>query len=233
MRPGDPAAIKNMFDAIAPSYDFLNDFYSFGLHRFWKRRLLSAVSPKTGEKWIDLCCGTGDLTFLLAKAVQPGGQVIGIDSAENPLLIAKKKSSCEDFLSITWYQEDAIKTSLPSKHFDGLIMSYGLRNLCDVKLAFKEIRRVLKKGGKAGILDFNKPRKGSFAFLFQKLYLRLFVVPFSTFFGLGQHYRYLEKSIENFPSGNIQIRLAQDAGFSEANYQLLCGGQMGLLVLTN
>ena len=71
MRPGDPQAVRNLFDDVAPIYDHLNDLLSLGLHRFWKRQLLSWLSPKPGEKWLDLCCGTGDLAMLLARKVYP------------------------------------------------------------------------------------------------------------------------------------------------------------------
>ena len=66
MEPGDPAAVEQLFDSVAPSYDRLNDLLSLGLHRHWKRRLVSMLKPAPGEHWLDLCCGTGDLAFLLA-----------------------------------------------------------------------------------------------------------------------------------------------------------------------
>ena len=61
MKPGNTKSIEEMFNVISPKYDFLNDIFSFGLHRFWKRRLLDILNPNFGEKWIDLCCGTGDM----------------------------------------------------------------------------------------------------------------------------------------------------------------------------
>ncbi len=231
MKPGDPNSIRDMFEIIAPSYDFFNDFFSFGLHRLWKRKLLKIADPSIGQKWLDLCCGTGDLTLLLAKFVKDKGEAIGIDSAIKPLKIAKNKASSANNLSVSFYQEDALCTSFPSCYFDGIIVSYGLRNLSDFTKALQEIKRLLKNEGKVVILDFNKTKSGSFSSIFQKLYLRFFVVPFASIIGFGKYYQYLEKSIEEYPTGVVQKQIAVGIGFSKVSYQSICFGQMGILLL--
>ena len=81
MKPGDPAAVEQLFDAVAPRYDRLNDVLSFGLHRQWKRQLVRALKPVAGEHWLDLCCGTGDLALELGRWVRPAGAVTGLDAA--------------------------------------------------------------------------------------------------------------------------------------------------------
>ena len=81
MKPGDPAAVEQLFDAVAPRYDRLNDVLSFGLHRQWKRQLVRALKPVAGEHWLDLCCGTGDLALELGRCVRPAGAVTGLDAA--------------------------------------------------------------------------------------------------------------------------------------------------------
>ena len=91
MKPGKPLEIENLFNDIAPDYDRLNDLLSLGLHRLWKRQLLSWLAPVSGEKWLDVCCGTGDLALILADKVSPSGTVIGIDSAIGILDLAKKR----------------------------------------------------------------------------------------------------------------------------------------------
>ena len=85
MKPGDPAAVRDLFEAIAPRYDLLNDLLSFGLHRFWKRQAIAWMRPSPGQRLLDLCCGTGDLALLLAERVRPSGAVLGLDVAEAPL----------------------------------------------------------------------------------------------------------------------------------------------------
>src|SRR5437762_8256077 len=89
-QPGDERAAKvgDLFAAIAPRYDLINDIQSFGLHRAWKRRLVRLAAPQPGERALDLCCGTGDLAFALA---QGGAEVVGLDFSEPMLTVARKK----------------------------------------------------------------------------------------------------------------------------------------------
>ena len=79
MKVGDAAAVEQLFDAVAPRYDRLNDVLSFGLHRQWKRQVVRSLKPVSGEQWLDLCCGTGDLALELARCVRPRGTVIGLN----------------------------------------------------------------------------------------------------------------------------------------------------------
>ena len=154
MRNRDPLLIKGIFEGIASRYDLLNDLLSFGLHRFWKKKLLSILSPVPGGRWLDLCCGTGDVALQLSTYLQLNGEVIGIDSAFKPLQIANLKSFKRRSLNIRWLQRDAVKTELPSSQFDGVVMAYGLRNLVDISEGLEEVYRLLKPGSKAGFLDF-------------------------------------------------------------------------------
>ena len=85
--------VKNIFNKISYKYDFLNNLLSFGLHKLWKRKLVNLLEPLSGEDWADLCCGTGDLAFLISERVFPRGSITGIDSAEDILNIAKKNQS--------------------------------------------------------------------------------------------------------------------------------------------
>ncbi len=230
MRPGNTKAIEKMFNSISSKYDLLNDIFSFGLHRFWKRKLLDILNPTFGEKWIDLCCGTGDMSILLARYMKSSKNITGIDSASQALLVARERSK-QKYSSIEWIKGDALQTNLTSDKFDGLLMSYGLRNLSSSYEGLREAFRILKPGGRAGILDFRSFEVGSIQGLFQKIYLSLYVVPIASLFGLGQEYSYIKKSLVNFPSGAKQVHLALSAGFKKAEYQTLAKGQMGILLL--
>ena len=230
MKPGNTKAIEEMFNSISSRYDLLNDIFSFRLHRLWKKQLLDILNPTFGEKWIDLCCGTGDMSILLAKYMKSSKNITGMDSASQALLVARERSR-QKYSSIEWINGDALKTNLTSHEFDGLLMVYGLRNLSSPYEGLIEAFRILKPGGRAGILDFRSFEECSIKSLFQKIYLSLYVVPISSLFGLGQEYSYIKKSLVNFPSGAQQIRLALSAGFKKAEYKTIAMGQMGILLL--
>ncbi len=232
MKPGESQLVEALFDSVAQRYDLLNDLLSLGLHRLWKKQLLTLLSPSPGQQWLDLCCGTGDLTFELARCVQPGGMVFGVDSAEQPLEVARKRAEKKSLLALHWLKRDVLDSGLTSHQFDGAVMGYGLRNLSDPLKGLKEMHRLLKPGSKAGVLDFNQMDEGSFGERFQKLYLRKLVVPIASIFGLGEHYAYLEKSIKCFPFGKEQEEIAFKAGFKEACHIPIAAKQMGVLLLT-
>jgi demethylphylloquinol methyltransferase len=227
--PGDPAAVQQLFDQIAPRYDQLNDLLSLGLHRLWKRQAVAWIQPAPGQRLLDLCCGTGDLALLLATRVRPGGEVLGLDAAAEPLAIAAARGRCQPWLPLRWQQGDAQATGLPAAWADGAVMAYGLRNLADPAAGLVELRRLLRPGGRAAVLDFNRP-SGPVA-SFQRFYLRRLVVPTANLFGIPEHYAYLESSLQRFPTGPEQEALARAAGFSSAQHRPLAAGVMGVLEL--
>jgi demethylmenaquinone methyltransferase/2-methoxy-6-polyprenyl-1,4-benzoquinol methylase len=235
LTPADPEAVRDLFDRIAPRYDALNDLLSAGLHRHWKRTLVASLRPEPGERFLDLCCGTGDLALLLAEKVRPGGDVVGLDAAAAPLERARRRAARQGWLPVRWLQGDALASGLPAGWADGATMAYGLRNLADPAAGLRELRRLLRPGGRAAVLDFNRPdpadpladRLNSF----QRGYLRRVVVPVAAAAGLEAQYAYLEESLRRFPTGREQERLALEAGFSCARHRPVALGLMGRLDL--
>ena len=223
--------VKNIFNKISYKYDFLNNLLSFGLHRLWKRKLVNLLKPVNGEDWADLCCGTGDLAFLISTRVSPTASITGIDSAEEILNIAKKKSEIKKNKFIKWEIKDVLEINDYSKNFDGICMSYGLRNLNNVEEGIKKVFDLLKDKGRAGFLDFNHSTKYSLSNIFQKMYLRFVVVTIWKLFNLSPEYAYIEKSIRNFPKKNELIKIAKEVGFKKAEYRTIFWGQMGILIL--
>jgi len=223
--------VKTIFNKISPRYDFLNSLLSLGLHKLWKKKLVDLLKPRDGEVWADLCCGTGDLAFLICDRVIPNGSITGFDSAKEILNVARKKSEPLKNKFITWKIEDVLELDEQSTNFDGICMSYGLRNLDSVEKGIKKVFSLLNDQGRAGFLDFNHSKSNSFSDIFQKIYLRSVVVPISKIFNLSQEYSYIEESIRNFPSGTELIKIAKDVGFDRIEYRTIFFGQMGILIL--
>ena len=236
MNPADPTAVRRLFEEIAPRYDQLNDLLSLGLHRLWKRQAIAWLAPRPGQHLIDLCCGTGDLTLLLASKVRPGGSVLGLDAAAAPLDHARHRARLQPWLPLQWLQGDALTTGLPAGSFDGASMAYGLRNLSDPAAALLELRRLLRSGGRAAVLDFrhiDPAHSWDSALLqrFQRLYLRRVVVPIARLSDLEAQYAYLEQSLERFPTAETLCAMARHAGFSQVRHRPLAAGLMALLEL--
>ena len=158
--------------------------------------------------------------------------MLGLDAAAAPLAVARQRAAVEPWLALSWLQGDALDTGLPSDRFDGAVMAYGLRNLADPGAGLLELRRLLRPGARAGVLDFNRMVEGSLAARFQRFYLRRLVVPVAAQVGLREHYAYLEASLQQFPPGEVQERLALEVGFAAASHRPLAAGQMGALLLT-
>ena len=230
--PPNAEAVRALFERIAPAYDRLNDTLSLGLHRLWKRQAIAWLQPASGQRLLDLCCGTGDLALVMAERVRPAGLVLGLDAAAAPLERARGRARRQPWLPLEFRQGDALATGLADGWADGAVMAYGLRNLSDAGAALVELRRLLRPGGRAAVLDFNRPLdpQGATA-AFQRFYLRQVVVPLARQAGLEAEYAYLEDSLSRFPTGPEQERLAREAGFAHARHRLLVGGQMGVLQL--
>ncbi|MGM3307017.1 bifunctional demethylmenaquinone methyltransferase/2-methoxy-6-polyprenyl-1,4-benzoquinol methylase UbiE [Anabaena sp. WFMT] len=223
--------IRDIFDRIAPVYDQLNDWLSLGQHRIWKEMTVKWSAAKPGDTCLDLCCGSGDLTFRLARRVEVTGKVYGVDFSCNLLTTAKERNhKYYPQTEITWLEADVLNLPFDDNQFDAITMGYGLRNVKDIPLSLQEIYRVLKPGGKAAILDFHRPSHGIFR-TFQQWYLDNFVVPLATNLGVKEEYAYISPSLDRFPIGKEQVNLAQKAGFVNSVHYPISSGMMGVLVV--
>jgi demethylphylloquinol methyltransferase len=224
--------VQALFDQIAPVYDQLNAWLSLGQHRVWKQMTVQWAEPKLGGVNVDLCCGSGDLTLLMARTVKGKGKTIGIDFSSRQLAIAQQRSHPLPWAnSIEWIEADVLKLPLADNSVDALTMGYGLRNVVDIPQALQEIYRVLKPQSCAAILDFNRSPV-PWVQQFQQWYLRQLVVPIASCFQLKEEYAYLETSIARFPTGPEQAKLAIAAGFESIYHYPIAGGTMGVLVIT-
>lgn len=228
----DGLEIKALFDRIAPIYDQLNTWLSLGQHHIWKLMAVKWSNPHLGDKGLDICCGSGDMTQLLAKRVGTKGQVIGLDFSPQQLAIARQRAFTQlPHLPIEFIEGDALNLPFAQNTFDCATMGYGLRNVTNIPLCLQELHRVLKRGAKVAILDFHHPNHPLMS-NFQQWYLKTVVVPTAERFGVTSEYAYISPSLERFPTGKEQMTLGYKAGFTHAVHYPIAGGMMGVLVLT-
>jgi demethylphylloquinol methyltransferase len=224
--------IQTLFNKIAPVYDRLNDWLSFGQHHIWKQMAVKWCNAKSGNVGLDICCGSGDLACIMARKVGIQGRVIGVDFSREQLAIARQRSQNRlPTFSIDWIEGDALNLPFENNYFDCATMGYGLRNVTDIPQCLQELHRVLKGDAKAAILDFNRPTQTQVQ-AFQQWYLESLVVPIAKNFGMTEEYAYIVPSLERFPTGAEQVRLAYKAGFDKAVHYPIAGGIMGVLALT-
>ncbi|WP_013325237.1 bifunctional demethylmenaquinone methyltransferase/2-methoxy-6-polyprenyl-1,4-benzoquinol methylase UbiE [Gloeothece verrucosa] len=228
----DASEIKALFDRIAPVYDQMNNWLSLGQHRIWKQMTVKWSEPRPGDRGLDVCCGSGDLSQLLARQVGKKGQVIGVDFSPQLLAIARQRAALTSpHLRLEFVEGDALKLPFENNTFHCATMGYGLRNVTDIPLCLRELHRVLSSGAKVAILDFHQPQ-GQLMQTFQQWYLKTIVVSTAERLGLTAEYAYITPSLERFPTGQQQVKLGLKAGFSHAIHYPIAGGMMGVLVLT-
>jgi demethylmenaquinone methyltransferase / 2-methoxy-6-polyprenyl-1,4-benzoquinol methylase len=212
-----PDAVRTMFDRIAPVYDAMNHAMTAGLDRRWRNETARAVvSP--GDRVLDACCGTGDLALADLKA---GGRVTGIDFSERMLERARAKSS-----EVEWVQGDALALPFADGSFDGATVGFGARNLDDLEAGLRELRRVLRPGGRLGILEITRPR--GLLRPFYKLWFDGLIPLAGKLLPGGSAYTYLPASVRRFPEAKEFAELMQSAGFERVGYRLFAGGIVAL-----
>jgi demethylmenaquinone methyltransferase/2-methoxy-6-polyprenyl-1,4-benzoquinol methylase len=223
-RGQSPARVKQLFDQIALRYDLINDLQSFGLHRLWKRRVLKLASVRTGDKALDLCCGTGDISFALA---QKGADAIGLDFSERMLGVAEaRKAKVRNGKGPQFLQGDAQQIPFPENCFDIVTIGYGLRNLESWEDGLREMWRVTKPGGRVLVLDFGKPDNPIWRGIYFG-YLKLFVPLLGGIFcGDRNAYAYILESLKEYPAQRGVEAKMRALGFAKVKIISLLGGAM-------
>ena len=217
--------VNDLFAAIAPHYDLINDLQSFGLHRWWKRRLIRLAGVRAGERALDVCCGTGDLSHALARA---GAQVTGVDFSAPMLAVARRRQAARGASSVEFVLGDALRLPLPDNSFDAVTIGYGLRNLADLEMGLVEMRRVTKPSGRICVLDFGKPDNALWRVLYFG-YLRS-IVPLigKMFCGDAQTHAYILESLRHYPGQNVVAEKMRTLDLVNVQIVNLLGGVMSI-----
>ncbi len=212
-----PDAVRGMFDRIAPVYDVMNRLMTAGLDRRWRRLVVrSVVWP--GDRVLDACCGTGDLAV---EAERQGGRVVGLDFSPRMLERARRKSG-----TIEWVQGDALALPFADGEFDAATVGFGVRNLADLEGGLRELARVLRPGGKVGVLEITRPR--GILRPFFRLWFDVLVPLAGKLLPGGKAYTYLPASVRRFPGPEDLSALMEGTGFTDVRYRLLGGGCVAL-----
>jgi demethylmenaquinone methyltransferase/2-methoxy-6-polyprenyl-1,4-benzoquinol methylase len=220
-------AVREMFSAIAPRYDLLNHVLSLNTDRYWwwrTARSFRHILRRPGAAVLDLCCGTGDMTFALYRGAVPGVRIVGADFSPAMLERARRKGAG---LPVEWVEADALHMPFAAGSFELVVSAFGFRNLANYDRGLDEIGRMLKNGGEIGILDFDEPR-GLTGKLYQ-LYFRHVLPRLGTMIsGVRGPYAYLPASVARFPEPEEMLARMRQAGFERAEYTSYTFGIAGL-----
>jgi len=213
------------FNSIAGKYDFMNTILSFGFHYLWKRWAVNALRLKPGDRVIDVCGGTADLSILAARATGPRGQVILYDINRAMIEGGKPKVAQASLAGrIRYVQGDAELISFPQDQFEGAMVGFGIRNLTRMERGLAEMYRVLKPGGKLMCLEFSLPTSFWFRALYDLYSFHIMPLVGKLLAGTREAYLYLPESIRKFPPPDELTALLQNIGFSRVTYQRLTNG---------
>ena len=220
--------VREMFAKIAPRYDLLNHLLSLQLDRLWRKRtsrLLRPILQRPGADVLDLCCGTGDLSFSLAR--EGKARIFGADFAHPMLVRAKEKSASQSGRSsngtpriLPFLEADALRLPFGDNGFDLVTAAFGFRNLANYEAGLREIHRVLKPGGTIAILEFTEPPDGlrgdAYRWYFRSVLPRIG----AAISGDSAAYTYLPKSVSRFFRPPELASLMQQLGYVSANFRL-------------
>jgi len=207
------AKVRGMFAEIAPRYDLVNRMLSGGIDVWWRHVTVRRAPPPAAGAILDVCTGTGDLALAYARAAGPEVRIVASDFCR-PMLDHGVEKARKSGAQVEWVEADAMALPFPDAAFDLVTVAFGLRNIADTARGLAEMARVLEPGGRLAILEFSLPTnrlvRGFYLWYFRR------VLPFlgnAVARNRSDAYTYLNKSVEEFPSGARLAALVRDAGF--------------------
>ena len=222
--PADkPNAIQDMFNAVAPSYDFLNRLLSAGCDTYWRKIAVDELEPIANGFFLDVATGTADIALELALRKQ--SKIIGVDFSSAMLELGNKKMTARNMQSsVKLFPGAAENLPLKSNSFDGAISAFGARNFADINNAIAEIHRVLKPKGKIVILEFSFPQNGFLQWLYRLYFEKILPLMGRWISGHKNAYSYLPDSVGAFPKGKAFASILKEVGFESVDFKELTFG---------
>jgi demethylmenaquinone methyltransferase/2-methoxy-6-polyprenyl-1,4-benzoquinol methylase len=220
--------VRGMFGRIAPRYDLLNHLLSMNIDRYWRARTVARVSSvlsKPGARVLDVCCGTGDL--MLALEAGGSAHVFGSDFCHPMLVAARHKVERGRFRS-TLFEADALRLPLADSSLDLVTIAFGFRNLANYRAGFEELRRVLRPGGLAAILEFSTPPNRVLARLYSFYSRNILPTIGGLISGSKEAYSYLPESVRKFPGASDLADQMRAGGFANVRFERMTAGIVAL-----
>jgi demethylmenaquinone methyltransferase/2-methoxy-6-polyprenyl-1,4-benzoquinol methylase len=217
--------VHGVFESVASRYDLMNDLMSMGVHRLWKRAFVAACDVRPGHRVLDLAGGTGDIAALLAPKVGGNGLVLLSDINEAMLGIGRQRLEDRGLVgNIAYALANAEELPFPDSSFDRVTIAFGLRNVTDQPRALRQMRRVLKPGGSAHVLEFSQVRPELLKKLYDGYSFGVLPVLGKLVAGDADSYQYLAESIRKHPGQAELATMMRQAGFASVTYRNLSGG---------
>ena len=217
--------VEGVFDQVYSKYDLMNDFMTFGIHRFWKRSLINMMNPSLGKSLIDVACGTGDIGKLYLDNTDKNNKITCVDP--NKGMVRQGKEKLSNYKNINWVISPAEKLPFENNKFDFYTISFGLRNTKNLNKALSEAYRVLKPGGRYLCLEFSKIQNSNLDFIY-KSYSKLIPIIGQFVVGEKEPYEYLINSIEQFINQEELIQLMKNNKFQNCSYRNFSGGVVSI-----
>lgn len=217
-------AVREMFSGIAGRYDLLNHLLSANIDKRWRRLVRKELQPTLADQnaaVLDVACGTGDLAIELGSHAE--ARICGTDFCR-PMLARASEKTRREGLAIPYVEADALQLSFADGGFDAATIAFGLRNLSNVDDGLRELRRVLKPGGKLVVLEFSTPVVPGFRGLFRFYFSRVLPRIGGMVSGSRGAYEYLPDSVSKFPNQKELADRMREAGFGDVRYRNLTGG---------
>lgn len=216
--------VRGVFDSVAKRYDVMNDFMSGGVHRLWKTAMIDWLNPGPGSHLLDVAGGTGDIAFRFLDKAGAGAHVTVADINAEMIMVGRDRALDQGRLALDWTVGDAEKLAFKDRSFDYVTIAFGIRNVTRIPEALKEMRRVLKPGGRFMCLEFSKVVVPGLDKIYEEYSFRVIPRIGSMVAGNADAYRYLVESIRKFPDQETFAAMLRTAGFEQVQVRNLTAG---------
>lgn len=226
--------VMGVFSSVANKYDIMNDAMSAGMHRLWKRRMISVAAVKAGSTVLDVAAGSGDISIGLMKKMKRQGEQTGrviLTDLNGPMLAEGARRVLDEGMlpgKADCIQSDGTQLAFADNSFDVVSIAFGIRNFVDVEAGLREFHRVLKPGGQFICLEFSRPVLPLLDVVYDAYSFNVIPAMGEWITGDRESYQYLVESIRRFPDQKRFAKLIDWAGFDLVKYENLTGGVVAL-----